>query len=104
MTVRLVISLPKIPYIHCIYMVLANPNNIVMEVPRERTMAVHSVTQPSNNIVVEVSCEHPVAVYSFLFFLSPMKAVNKNHQFSASAVELEFLRSERRLRSGRHFA
>jgi len=27
-----------------------------------------------------------------------------NHQFSASAVELEFLRSERRLRSGRHFA
>jgi hypothetical protein len=26
------------------------------------------------------------------------------HQFSASAVELEFLRSERRLRSGRHFA
>ena len=31
-------------------------------------------------------------------------AMNKNHQFSASAVELEFLRSERRLRSGRHFA
>jgi hypothetical protein len=28
----------------------------------------------------------------------------ENHQFSASAVELEFLRSERRLRSGRHFA
>ena len=27
-----------------------------------------------------------------------------NYQFSASAVELEFLRSERRLRSGRHFA
>jgi hypothetical protein len=27
----------------------------------------------------------------------------KNHQFSVSAVELEFLRSERRLRSGRHF-
>ena len=27
-----------------------------------------------------------------------------NHQFSASAVELEFLRSERRLRSGKHFA
>ena len=27
-----------------------------------------------------------------------------NHQFSASAVELEFLRSERRLRYGRHFA
>ena len=27
----------------------------------------------------------------------------KNHQFSASAVELEFLRSERRLRSGRHY-
>jgi hypothetical protein len=26
------------------------------------------------------------------------------HQFSASAVELEFLRSERRLRSGKHFA
>jgi hypothetical protein len=29
---------------------------------------------------------------------------SRNHQFSASAVELEFLRSERRLRSGRHFA
>ena len=28
----------------------------------------------------------------------------QNHQFSASAVELEFLRSERRLRSGKHFA
>jgi len=27
MTVFLVISLPKIPYIHRIYMVLANPNN-----------------------------------------------------------------------------
>jgi len=25
MTVYLVISMPKIPYIHCIYMVLANP-------------------------------------------------------------------------------
>jgi hypothetical protein len=28
----------------------------------------------------------------------------EHHQFSASAVELEFLRSERRLRSGKHFA
>ena len=28
----------------------------------------------------------------------------ENHQFSASAVELEFLHSERRLRFGRHFA
>ena len=31
-------------------------------------------------------------------------AMPGSHQFSASAVELEFLRSERRLRSGRHFA
>jgi len=30
MTVYLVISLPKIPYIHRIYMVLANPRNVVM--------------------------------------------------------------------------
>ena len=30
--------------------------------------------------------------------------LRRNHQFSASAVELEFLRSERRLRSGKHFA
>jgi len=28
MTVYLVISLPKIPYIHCIYMVLANPTHV----------------------------------------------------------------------------
>ena len=28
MTVYLVTSLPKIPYIHRIYMVLANPNNV----------------------------------------------------------------------------
>jgi hypothetical protein len=27
MTVYLVISLPKIPYTHCIYMVLANPKH-----------------------------------------------------------------------------
>ena len=28
MTVYLVISLPKIPYIHCVYMVLANPTHV----------------------------------------------------------------------------
>ena len=34
----------------------------------------------------------------------PFQCKWDNHQFSASAVELEFLRSERRLRSGRLFA
>ena len=33
MTVHLVISLPKIPYIHRIYMVLANPNNTQCRYP-----------------------------------------------------------------------
>jgi len=30
MTVYLVLSLPKIPYIHRIYMVLANPRNKIL--------------------------------------------------------------------------
>ena len=40
---------------------------------------------------------------SDLQVIYPMK-LQGYHQFSASAVELEFLRSERRLRSGKHFA
>jgi hypothetical protein len=31
MTVYLVISLPKIPYMHRIYMVLANPTHVSMQ-------------------------------------------------------------------------
>jgi len=34
MTVYIVISLPKIPYIHRIYMVLANPRNMVQHMAR----------------------------------------------------------------------
>jgi len=50
-----------------------------------------------------------MATYEFLSLLKYISEVlhtigKQNHQFSASAVELEFLRSERRLRSGKHFA
>jgi hypothetical protein len=48
-----------------------------------------------------VSCDGGDLFVSFLWLLLKIAF---NHQFSASAVELEFLRSERRLRSGRHFA
>jgi len=33
MTVYLVISLPKLPYVHRIYMVLANPNYFIIVLP-----------------------------------------------------------------------
>ena len=46
---------------------------------------------------------YPSATVLVLIYPS-VTVIASNHQFSASAVKLEFLRSERRLRSGRHFA
>ena len=44
MTVYLVISLPKIPYIHRIYMVFANPTNEVELATKENKAATNKVT------------------------------------------------------------
>jgi len=50
---------------------------------------------------------HPGGINEYevdLGYEEEIEVFARNHQFSASAVELEFLRSERRLRSGKHFA
>ena len=60
MTVYMVISLPKIPYTHCIYMVLANPIHTVFLVGK-------SPNEPSNTVHINGSSSYKLGFLAPIF-------------------------------------
>ena len=100
------------PYSLCMSLAASHCHCKVIDSAQQSTNIAHTSCNPCLSWFIISSCKTTThKSFSVCFFTPKVQKKNssewlahRNHQFSASAVELEFLRSERRLRSGKHFA